>query len=177
MTSCFSDVCARALSEENPSEWYKNIFSRPFFARGLAQGDCNAVSELESHNLELFFRAVQIKNQTVGWVARPLDLEAVFPKENELVEVCGFLSYAGGLAHAAALEPHVAYALHRYSILHASVLMFCGLDCASLAHRSRSIMPFSRYAMNMKNKIDVAIICSADHVHHTNKWKQNGFIG
>ena len=34
-----------------------------------------------------FFQAVQIKNQTVGWVARPLDPEAVFPKENELVEV------------------------------------------------------------------------------------------
>ena len=46
--------------------------------------DCNAVPELESHNLYLFFQAVQLKNQTVGWVLRPLNPEAIFPKENEL---------------------------------------------------------------------------------------------
>ena len=57
-----------------------------------------------------FFR--QIKNQTVGWVVRPLDPEAVSPKENELAEVFGLVSYARGLAHTARLEPHVAYALH-----------------------------------------------------------------
>ena len=74
--------------------------------------ECNAVPELESHNLYLFFQAVQIKNQTVGWVVRPLDPEEVFPKENELDEVFGLVSYARGLAHGAALEPHVAYALH-----------------------------------------------------------------
>ena len=53
-----------------------------------------------------------IKNQTVGWVVRPLDPEAVFPKENESGEVFGLVSYARGLARAAPLEPHVAYALH-----------------------------------------------------------------
>ena len=74
--------------------------------------ECNAVRELESRNLYLFFQAVQIKNQTVGWVVRPLDPEAVFPKENESGEVFGLVSYARGLAHGAALEPHVAYALH-----------------------------------------------------------------
>ena len=74
--------------------------------------DCNAVPELENHNLYLFFQAVQIKNQTVGWVVRPLDPGAVFPKEDEWGEVFGLVSYARGLAHGAALEPHVAYALH-----------------------------------------------------------------
>ena len=59
-----------------------------------------------------FFQTVQIKNQTVGWVVRPLDPEAVFPKENESGEVFGSVSYARGPAHGAALEPHVAYALH-----------------------------------------------------------------
>ena len=83
--------------------------------------DCNAVPELQSHNVYRFFQAVQIKNQTVGWVVRPLDPEAVFPKENESGEVCGLVSYARGLAHGAALEPHVAYALHSYFIRHASV--------------------------------------------------------
>ena len=90
----------------------KNIFSGPFFARGLCKEDCNAVPELESHNLYLFLQAVQSKNQTVGWVVRPLDPEAVFPKENESGEVFGLVSYARGHAHGAALEPHVAYALH-----------------------------------------------------------------
>ena len=74
--------------------------------------DCNAVRELENHNLYLFYQAVQIKNQTVGWVVRLLDPEAVFSKENESGEVFGLVSYARGLAHGAALEPHVAYALH-----------------------------------------------------------------
>ena len=74
--------------------------------------DCNAVPELESHNPYLFFQAVQIKNQTVGWVVRPLDPEAVFPKENESGGVFGLVRYARGLAHGAALEPHVAYSLH-----------------------------------------------------------------
>ena len=46
------------------------------------------------------------------WVVRPPDPEAVFPKENESGEVFGLVSYARGLAHAAPLEPHVAYALH-----------------------------------------------------------------
>ena len=58
------------------------------------------------------FRQCKLKVQTVGCVARPLDPEAVFPKENELVEAFGLFSYARGLAHGAALEPHVAYALH-----------------------------------------------------------------
>ena len=74
--------------------------------------DCNAVPELENHNLYLFFQAVQIKNQTVWWVVRPLDPEAVLPKENESGEAFGLVSYARGLAHGAALKPHVAYALH-----------------------------------------------------------------
>ena len=74
--------------------------------------DCNAVSELESHNLYLFFQTMKIKNQTMGWVVRPLDPEAVFPKENESGEVFGLVSFARGLAHGAALKPHVAYSLH-----------------------------------------------------------------
>ena len=91
----------------------KNIFSGPFFLReALRNEDCNAVPEFESHNLYLFFQAVQIKNQTVGWVLRPLDPEAVFKKGNEWVEAFGLVSYARGLAHGAALEPHVAYILH-----------------------------------------------------------------
>ena len=83
-----------------------------FFREASRNEDCNAVPELESYNLYLFFQAVQIKNQTVGWVVRLLDPEAVFPKENESGEVFGLVSYARGLAHGAALEPHVAYALH-----------------------------------------------------------------
>ena len=90
----------------------KNIFSGPFLREASRNEDCNAVPELESPTLYLFVQAVQIKNQTVGWVVRPLDPEAVFPKENELGEVFGLVGYARGLAHAAALEPHVAYALH-----------------------------------------------------------------
>ena len=82
-----------------------------FLREALRNEDCNAVQELESHNLYLFFQAVQIKNQTVGWVVRPLDPEAVFPKENETGEVFGLVSYARGLAHGAALGPHVAYVL------------------------------------------------------------------
>ena len=74
--------------------------------------DCNAVPELEIHNLYLFFQAVRIKNRTVDWVLRPLDPEALFPKENDSGEVIGLVSYARGLAHGAALEPHVAYVLH-----------------------------------------------------------------
>ena len=73
----------------------QEIYFLGFFLREASRNeDCNAVPELESHNLQLFFRAVQIRNQTVGWVARPLDPEAVFPKENELVEVRGLISYA-----------------------------------------------------------------------------------
>ena len=83
-----------------------------FLRKASRNEDCNAVPELESHNLYLFFRAVPIKNQTVGWVLRPLDPEAVFPKENESGEVFGLVSYARGLAHGAALEPDVAYVLH-----------------------------------------------------------------
>ena len=91
----------------------KNIFFGPFFLREASRNeDCNAVSELESHNLYLFFHAVQIKNETVGRVLRPLDPEAVFPKKNESSEVFGLVSYARGLAHGAALKPHVAYVLH-----------------------------------------------------------------
>ena len=72
---------------------------------------------MQSQNLKVttytsFFQAVQIKNQTVGRVVRPLDPEAIFPKENESGEVFALVSYARGLAHGAALEPHVAYALH-----------------------------------------------------------------
>ena len=72
---------------------------------------------MQSQNLKVttytsLFQAVQIKNQTVGWVVRPLDPEAVFPKENECRQVFGLVSYARGLAHGAAHEPHVAYALH-----------------------------------------------------------------
>ena len=80
-----------------------------FLYEALRNEDCNAVPELESHNLYLFFQAVQMKNQTVGWIVRPLDPEAVFPKENESGEVFGLVSYARGLAHGAA--PHVAYVL------------------------------------------------------------------
>ena len=38
-----------------------------FLREALRNKDCNAVPELEGHNLCLFFQAVQIKNQTVGW--------------------------------------------------------------------------------------------------------------
>ena len=88
------------------------VFVRLFLCEASRNKDCNPVLELESHSLYLFFQAVQIENQTVGLVARPLNPEAVFPQENESVEVCGLVSYARGLAHGAALEPHVAYALH-----------------------------------------------------------------
>ena len=91
----------------------QRIYFLGLFLREASRNeDCNAVPELGSHNLYLFFQAVQIKNQTVGWVARPLDPEAVFRKENQSSEVSGLVSYARGLAHGAALEPHVAYALH-----------------------------------------------------------------
>ena len=89
----------------------RNIFSGLSLREASRNEDCNAVRELESHNLYLLFQAVQIKNQTVGWVVRPLDTEAVFPRENESGEVLGLVSYARGLAHGAALEPHVAYLL------------------------------------------------------------------
>ena len=91
----------------------QRIYFLGLFLREASRNEeCNAVPKLESHNLYLFFQVVQIKNQTMGCVARPLDPEAVFPKENELVEALGLLSYARGLAHGAALEPHVACALH-----------------------------------------------------------------
>ena len=87
-------------------------FLGPFLREASRNEDCNAVPELESHNLYLFFQAVQIKNQTVGLVVRPLDPEAVFPKENQSGQVFGLVSHARGLAHGATLEPHVAYAFH-----------------------------------------------------------------
>ena len=91
----------------------QRIYFLGLFVRQASRNeDCNVVSELESHNLYLFFQAVQIKNQTVGWVVRPLDPEAIFPRENESGEVFGLVSYARDLAHGAALQPHVAYALH-----------------------------------------------------------------
>ena len=91
----------------------QRIYFLGLFLREASRNeDGNAVPELESHNLYLFLQAVQIKNQTVGWVAIAVDPEAVFPKENESGEVFGLLSYARGLAHGAALEPHFAYALH-----------------------------------------------------------------
>ena len=62
----------------------QGIYFLGLFLREASRNeDCNAVPELESHNLYLFFQAVQIKNQTVRWVVRPLNPEAVFPKENE----------------------------------------------------------------------------------------------
>ena len=72
---------------------------------------------MQSQNLKVttytsFFRQCKSKIQTMGWVLRPLDPEAVFPKENESGEVFGLVSYVRGLAHGAALEPHVAYVLH-----------------------------------------------------------------
>ena len=109
----------------------QRIYFLGLFLREASRNeDCSAVPELESHNLYLFFQAVQIKNQTVGWVLRPLDPEAVFAKENESGEVFGLVSYARGLAHGAALEPHVAYVLYLSSIRHASVWMIVVLDCA-----------------------------------------------
>ena len=45
-----------------------------------------------------------------GW-QRYATLKPSFQMGNELIEVCGLLSDARGLAHGAALEPHVAYAL------------------------------------------------------------------
>ena len=83
-----------------------------FLRKASRNEECNAVPELERHNLYLFFQAVQIKNQTVRWVVRPLDPEAVFLKEDESGEFFGLVSYVRGLAHGAALEPYVAYALH-----------------------------------------------------------------
>ena len=45
---------------------YKEYIFRAFFLREASRNeDCNAVPELENHNLYLFFQAVQIKNQTV----------------------------------------------------------------------------------------------------------------
>ena len=72
---------------------------------------------MQSQNLKVttytsFSSGSANQNQTVGWVVRPLDPEAVFPKENESGEVFGLLSYVRGLAHGAAHEQHVAYALH-----------------------------------------------------------------
>ena len=91
----------------------QRIYSLGLFLREVPRNeDCNAVPELENHNLYIFLQAVQIKEQTVGWLVRPLDPDAVFPKENESGEVFGLVSYARGLAHGAALVPHVAYALH-----------------------------------------------------------------
>ena len=91
----------------------QRIYFLGLFLREASRNeDCTEVSELESHNLYLFFQAVQIKNQTVESVLRPLDPEAVFPKENESGEVFGLVNYARGLGHGAALEPHVAYVLH-----------------------------------------------------------------
>ena len=91
----------------------QRIYFLGLFLREASRNeDCNAVPELENHNLYLFSQAVQIKNQTAGWVVRPLDPEAVLPKENESGEVFGLVSYALGLAHGAALEPRGAYALH-----------------------------------------------------------------
>ena len=91
----------------------KRIYFLGLFLREASRNeDCNAVPELENHNLYLSFQTVQIKNQTVGWVVRLLDPEGVFPKEIESGEVFGLVSYSRGLAHGAALEPHVAYALH-----------------------------------------------------------------
>ena len=83
-----------------------------FLREASCKEDCNAVQELEIHNPYLFFQAVEMKNQTVGWVIRPLHPEAVFPKENESGEVSGLVSYPRGLAHGSAIEQHVAYALH-----------------------------------------------------------------
>ena len=90
----------------------RKYFLGLFLREASRNEDCNAVPELASHNLYLFLQAVQIKNQTVGLILRPLDPEAVFPKENESGEVFSLVSYARGLAHGAALEPHVAYVLH-----------------------------------------------------------------
>ena len=62
----------------------QRIYFLGLFLREASRNeDCIAVPKLESHTLDLFFQAVQIKNQTVGSVVRPLDPEAVFPKENE----------------------------------------------------------------------------------------------
>ena len=73
----------------------KRIYFLGLFLREASRNeDCNAVPELESHNLYLFFQAVQIKNQTVGWVLRRLHPEAVFPNENESGEAFGLVSYA-----------------------------------------------------------------------------------
>ena len=73
----------------------QRIYFLALFLREASRNeDCNAVSELESHNLYLFFQAVQIKNQTLVWVVTPLDPEAVFPKENESGEVFGLVRYA-----------------------------------------------------------------------------------
>ena len=83
-----------------------------FLGEASRNEDCKAVPELESHNLYLFFQAVQIKNQTVGWVLRPLDPEAVFPKENESGEVFGLVRYARGLAHGQPLN----HMLHMFCI-------------------------------------------------------------
>ena len=81
---------------------------------------------MQSQNLKVtsstfFFRQCKSKIQTGGWVLRPLDPEVVFPKENESGEAFCLVSYARGLTHGAALEPHVAYVLHCYLIRHASV--------------------------------------------------------
>ena len=86
----------------------QRIYFLGLFLREASRNeDLNAVPELECDNLYLIFQAVQVKNQTVGRGARPLEPEAVFPKENESVEFFGLLSYVRGLVYGAALEPHV----------------------------------------------------------------------
>ena len=97
----------------------QRIYFLGLFLREASRNkDCNAVPELENHNLYLFFQVVQIKNQTVGWVVRPL--------ENESGEVFGLVSYARGLAHGAALEPHVAYCKGQLRTGQDKVDFFCG---------------------------------------------------
>ena len=47
----------------------ERIYFLGFFLREASRNeDCNAVPELENHNLYLSFQPLQIKNQTVGWV-------------------------------------------------------------------------------------------------------------
>ena len=41
-----------------------------FLLEASRNEDCNAVPELERHNLYLSFQALQIKSQTMEWVAK-----------------------------------------------------------------------------------------------------------
>ena len=60
----------------------QRIYFLGLFLREASRNeDCNAVPELESHNLYLFSQALQIKTKTVGCILRPLALKPSFQRK------------------------------------------------------------------------------------------------